>query len=112
MIDQQSVSSDLLNSVGEHNIDTLDLVFEDNGNGANVTLTEEMINNMSSNSDTLVVRGDDNVGLNDDDNPHTVTLTGGVAAGTETVDGETFDVYTIGDGDTRLLVEDDVNVVI
>ncbi|WOI33508.1 Ig-like domain-containing protein [Tritonibacter scottomollicae] len=112
VIDQQSVSSDLLNSVGEHNIDTLDLVFEDNGNGANVTLTEEMINNMSSNSDTLVVRGDDNVGLNDDDNPHTVTLTGGVAAGTETVDGETFDVYTIGDGDTRLLVEDDVNVVI
>ena len=112
VIDQQSVSSGLLNSVGEHNIDTLDLVFEDNGNGANVTLTEEMINDMSSNSNTLVIRGDNNVGLNDDDNPHTVTLTGGFAAGTETVDGETFDVYTIGDGDTRLLVEDDVNVVI
>ena len=112
VIDQQSVSSDLLNSVGEHNIDTLDLVFEDNGNGANVTLTEEMINNMSSNSDTLVVRGDDNVGPSEGGTSHTVTLTGGVAAGTETVDGETFDVYTIGDGDTRLLVEDDVNVVI
>ncbi|WP_417817796.1 Ig-like domain-containing protein [Tritonibacter scottomollicae] len=112
VIDQQSVSSDLLNSVGEHNIDTLDLVFEDNGNGANVTLTEEMINNMSSNSDTLVVRGDDNVGPGEGGTSHTVTLTGGVAAGTETVDGETFDVYTIGDGDTRLLVEDDVNVVI
>lgn len=112
VIDQQSVSSGLLNSVGEHNIDTLDLVFEDNGNGANVTLTEEMINNMSSNSDTLVVRGDDNVGPGEGGTSHTVTLTGGVAAGTETVDGETFDVYTIGDGDTRLLVEDDVNVVI
>lgn len=112
VIDQQSVSSDLLNSVGEHNIDTLDLVFEDNGNGANVTLTEEMINNMSSNTDTLVVRGDDNVGPGEGGTSHTVTLTGGVAAGTETVDGETFDVYTIGDGDTRLLVEDDVNVVI
>jgi len=112
VIDQQSVSSGLLNSVGEHNIDTLDLVFEDNGNGANVTLTEEMINDMSSNSDTLVVRGDDNVGPGEGGTSHTVTLTGGVAAGTETVDGETFDVYTIGDGDTRLLVEDDVNVVI
>ncbi len=105
VIDQQSVGSGVLNSVGGYNVDTLDLVFEDSGAGANVTLTEEMINNMSANSDTLVVRGDDN-------GSHTVTLTGGKAAGTETVDGETFDVYTIGDGDTRLLVEDDVNVII
>ncbi|MCG7629077.1 Ig-like domain-containing protein [Epibacterium sp. MM17-32] len=112
VIDQQSVSSDLLNSVGEHNIDTLDLVFEDSGNGANVTLTEEMINNLSSNSDTLVVRGDDNVGPSEGGTSHTITLTGGTADGTRDVDGETFNVYTIGDGDTTLLVEDDVNVII
>ncbi|MCG7624688.1 Ig-like domain-containing protein [Epibacterium sp. Ofav1-8] len=105
VINHETVSSELFENLDGHNIDTLNLVFEDSGNGSNVTLTEEMINALSENSDTLVVRGDDSA-------DHSVTLTGAEADGTRDVDGETFNVYTIGDGDTTLLVEDDVNVII
>jgi len=105
VINHATVSSDMFENLDGYNIDTLNLVFEDSGQGSNVTLTEDMINALSANSDTLTVRGDDSAS-------HSVTLTGAEAAGTEDVDGETFNVYTIGDGDTTLLVEDDVNVII
>ncbi len=87
-------------SISDFNVDRINLEFADQ---VNLTLTEDDINALSGNSDTLTI-----LGGSDD----TVTLTGATAAGTQTVDGETFDVYTIGDGDTTLLVEDDVNVII
>lgn len=86
--------------LSDFNIGTLDLEYAAN---TSLTLTEDDINALAETSDTLTIRGD-----SDD----TVTVTGATADGTETVDGETFNVYTIGDDGTTLLVEDDVNVVI
>ncbi|KUP93451.1 Ig-like domain-containing protein [Tritonibacter horizontis] len=87
-------------ALGDFNIDALNLEY---ASDTNLTLTEADINALSGNSDTLKVLG----GADD-----TVTLTGGTLQGTQDVDGETYNVYTIGDGDTMLLVEDDVNVII
>lgn len=102
MFEDNATQTSVLNhaSISNFNVDRLNLEFADQ---VNLTLTEEDINNLSGNGDTLTILG----GADD-----TVTITGAVAAGTETVNGETFDVYTIGDGDTRLLIEDDVNVII
>ncbi len=86
--------------LSDFNVDTLELGLTEN---TSLELTEEAINALSDTSDTLTIRGT---------NENEVTLTGATADGTETVDGETFNVYTIGDDGTTLLVEDDVNVVI
>ncbi|TNJ40513.1 Ig-like domain-containing protein [Phaeobacter sp. B1627] len=86
--------------LGSFNIDALNLEY---ASDTNLTLTEADINALSGNSDTLQVLG----GTDD-----TVTLAGGTHEGTQTIDGETYNVYTIGTGDTTLLVEDDVNVII
>ncbi|OIQ26119.1 MAG: hypothetical protein BM562_16765 [Alphaproteobacteria bacterium MedPE-SWcel] len=86
--------------ISAFNIDALNLEYASN---TNLTLTEADINTLSGNSDTLQV-----LGGSDD----TVTLAGGTHQGTQTIDGETYNVYTIGTGDTTLLVEDDVNVII
>ncbi|WP_323777675.1 Ig-like domain-containing protein [Leisingera sp.] len=86
--------------LSQFNIDELNLVHAD---AVDLTLTEADINALSGNSNTLTVHG----GSDD-----TLTITGAAAAGTETVDGETFNVYTIGDDGTTLTVDEDVNVVI
>ena len=70
---------------------------------ADLTLTEADINALSGNADTLTVHGEA------DD---TLTITGASAAGTETIDGETYNVYTIGDDGTTLIVDEDINTVI
>ncbi|NSY37764.1 Ig-like domain-containing protein [Leisingera sp. ANG59] len=86
--------------LSQFNIDELNLVHADN---VNLTLTEADINALSGNSDTLTVHG----GSDD-----TLTITGATASGTQTVDGETYDVYTLGDDGTTILVDEDVNTVI
>ncbi|QAX30654.1 Ig-like domain-containing protein [Leisingera sp. NJS204] len=86
--------------LSQFNIDELNLVHAD---AVDLTLTEADINALSGNSDKLTVHGEA------DD---TLTITGATAAGTETVDGETYNVYTIGDDGTTLSVDEDVNVVI
>ena len=102
MFEDNATETSVLNHSGaaEFNVDTLNLEFADQ---VNLTLTEADINALSGNSDTLTIRG------NSDD---TVTVTGATSDGTREVDGETFDVYTIGDDGTTLLVEEDVQVVI
>ena len=102
MFEDNATETSFLNHTGaaEFNIDTLNLEFADQ---VNLTLTEADIDALSGNSDTLKIRG------NSDD---TVTLTGATSSGTQQVDGETFDVYTIGNDGTTLLVEEDVQVVI
>jgi hypothetical protein len=102
MFEDNATETSFVNHTGaaEFNIDTLNLEFADQ---VNLTLTEADIDALSGNSDTLKIRG------NSDD---TVTLTGATSSGTQQVDGETFDVYTIGNDGTTLLVEEDVQVVI
>ena len=102
MFEDNATETSVLNHAGaaEFNIDTLNLEFADQ---VNLTLTEADINALSGNSDTLTIRG------NSDD---TVTVTGATQNGTREVEGETFEVWTVGDGGTTLLVEEDVQVVI
>lgn len=86
-------------SLDGFNIETIDLRFGDN---SNLTITEAQIKELSENSDQVVVRG----GADD-----TVTITGATASGTTQIDGETFNVYTLGD-DATIVVDDQINVVI
>lgn len=84
--------------LSQFNIDELNLVHADN---VDLTLTEADINALSGNSDTLTVHG----GADD-----TLTISGAVAGGSQTIDGETYDVYTLGDDGTTVLVDEDINV--
>lgn len=86
--------------MAQFNIDELNLVHAD---AVDLTLTEADINALSGNSDTLTVHG----GADD-----TLTITGATAAGTQTINNETYNVYTIGTDGTTVLVDEDVNTVI
>jgi hypothetical protein len=86
--------------IAQFNIDELNLVHAD---AVDLTLTEADINALSGNSDTLTVHG----GADD-----TLTITGATAAGTQTINNETYNVYTIGNDGTTVLVDEDVNTVI
>lgn len=86
--------------LSQFNIDELNLVHAD---GVDLTLTEADINALSGNSDSVIVHG----GSDD-----TLTITGAAAAGTKTIDGEAYNIYTIGDDGTTLIVDEDVNTVI
>ncbi len=76
----------------------------DYGDNTGLTLTEAQIKALSDSSDTLTIHGG-----NDD----TVTVNGAVATGqTQQIDGQTYEVYTIGNDGATLIVEQDVNVII
>jgi len=90
--------------LSQFNIDALNL---DYAADVNLTLTEADINALSDNSNTVTIHG----GSVDDND--TVTITGATDTGTtQTIDGQTYDVYTIGDDGTTLVIEDDINVII
>ncbi|MBY6059207.1 Ig-like domain-containing protein [Leisingera daeponensis] len=99
---EDGADASVLNHAGlsQFNIDELNLVHADN---VDLTLTEADINALSGNSDTLTVHG----GTDD-----RLTITGATANGTETIDGETYNVYTLGTDGTTILVDEDVNTVI
>lgn len=83
------------------NIESLDLIYSAN---VDLTLTEADINALSNNSDTVTIHG----GADDQ-----VTISGAVDTGTnQTINGDTYDVYTIGSNGTTLVIEDDINVII
>ncbi|KIC13352.1 hypothetical protein RA20_24215 [Leisingera sp. ANG-Vp] len=86
--------------LSQFNIDELNLVHADN---VDLTLTEADINALSDNDDTLIVHGDTDDKL---------TISGAVAGGTETIDGETYNVYTLGSDGTTVIVDEDINTVI
>ena len=70
----------------------------------NLSLTEAQVQALSGSSDTLTIHG------SADD---TVTLTGAsLSAETRLIDGHTYDVYTFGTGETTLIIEHDINVII
>lgn len=69
-----------------------------------LTLTENQIKELSDTSDTLTIHG----GSDD-----TVNVTGAQATGdTVRIEGEDYDVYTIGDDGVSLVIDQDINVVI
>ena len=70
----------------------------------NLTLTEEQITAMAENSDSLTITG----GSDD-----TVTIAGASATGeTEEINGEDYDIYTVGDDGATVVVDQDVNLLI
>lgn len=99
---EDGAGADVLDHAGlsQFNIDELNLVHAD---AVDLTLTEADINALSGNSDTLTVHGE-----SDD----TLTITGATKVGTETIDGETYNVYTLGDDGTTVIVDDEINTVI
>lgn len=100
VIDQENPSQSLMENLDGFNIDTIDLVFENGADGVNLTLTEDLIRDLSDNSDTLVIRGDDSA-------EHSITVNGAVRdTSLDTDDG--LIGYTV--GDTNLLIEDDAGI--
>ena len=86
---------------GNFQIEALEL---DYASDTSLTLTEAQIRDLSDTSDTLTIHG----GSDDQ-----VTVTGAVKTGqTETIDGEGYDVYTIGDDGVTLVIDQDINVII
>ncbi len=101
VLDESTTSVvDLSNpGLGNHQIEAVDLQFAEE---SQLTITEAQLVALSSNSDELTVHG----GADD-----TVTITGATATGaTQQVDGETYDVYSL--GDATLIIDDDIDVVI
>lgn len=92
--------------LSQFNIDELNLAHSD---GANLTLTEADINALSSNSDTLIVHSTTRTDGGVDD---TLTISGATMTGTQTINNETYNVYTLGDGGTTVIVDEDINTVI
>ncbi|MFU1477227.1 Ig-like domain-containing protein [Roseovarius sp. C7] len=88
-------------NVDGFNIETVDLRFSDQ---TELTITAEMLEGLSENSDTLLVRG----GTDD-----TLTISGATKTGTstETVGGESHSVYTFDNG-SSIIVDDDIKTVI
>lgn len=81
------------------NIDELDFATTAN---VQLELDEATINALSENSDTLTIHSGDN-----DDS---VTVTDATLSGTRNVGGEAYNVYTVGDDGTTLVVDQDITV--
>ena len=87
--------------LGSFDIQALNL---DYGDTVGLVLTEAQIQSLSGSSDTLTIHG----GSDD-----TLTVTGATSTGqTEQIDGQTYNVYTIGDDGTTLVIEQDITVII
>ena len=82
---------------GQFDIDKLNLDYAAN---ADLMLNEDTIKDLSVNSDTLTITG----GRDD-----IVTVSGATSSGQQVIDGQIYDVYTVG-SDATLLVEEDVTV--
>lgn len=102
ILEDNAVNSGTMDHAGlsQFNVDALNL---DYAADVSLNLTEADIKALSGNSDTLTVHG----GADD-----TLTVTGAAAAGTQLVDGQIYNVYTVGTDGTTLLVDQDVNVLI
>ncbi|KMW60311.1 T1SS secreted agglutinin RTX [Candidatus Rhodobacter oscarellae] len=76
----------------------------DYGEDTSLVLTEAQIRSMSDATDELTIHG----GTDD-----TITVSGAVNTGTtREIDGQTYNIYTIGSDGATLVVEQDVNVII
>ena len=102
VLEDNAVNSGTMDHAGlsQFNVDALNL---DYASDVSLTLTEADIQALSGNSDTLTVHG----GADD-----ILTVADAAAAGTQLVDGQIYNVYTVGTDGTTLLVDQDVNVLI
>ncbi len=88
-------------AAGNFNIEGIEL---DYASDAHLTLTEAQIRELSDTSDTLTIHG----GSDDQ-----ITVADATATGqTVDIEGETYDVYTVGNDGVTLIVDQDINVVI
>ncbi|MEP2718430.1 Ig-like domain-containing protein, partial [Pseudophaeobacter sp.] len=105
VLEDNATTASTLNHAGlsQFNIDELDL-----GAASNVSLvlTEADIKALSENSDTLTIHSGNTPG---DDS---VTVTGATHTGTRSVGGESYNVYTVGNDGTTLVIDQDVTVII
>ncbi|MEP3441265.1 MAG: Ig-like domain-containing protein [Sulfitobacter sp.] len=102
VLDDESTTSsvDLSNSaLGEFQIESLDLDFAE---AASVVIDEASLLALSTDTNTLTIRGS---------SEDSVIVEDGVAQGTQTVDGQTFNVFSVG-AEGTLLVEQEVPVTI
>ncbi|RKE94590.1 Ig-like domain-containing protein [Sulfitobacter guttiformis] len=102
VLDDESLNSSINLSnggLGDYQIENLNLDFAE---AANVVIDEASLLALSSNSNTLTIRG------SSDDQ---VTIEGGVARGTQAVGDEVFNAYSVG-AEGMLLVDQDVQVII
>ncbi|WP_147114659.1 Ig-like domain-containing protein [Tateyamaria sp. syn59] len=100
VLDDESAGSsiDLGNpNLGNYQIEAVDLQFAEE---ASLTITEAQLLNLSEGSNTLTIHG----GRDD-----TVTIAGAQRTGSTTVDGQTYDVYSLGTEGT-IILDDDINV--
>ncbi len=93
-------SVDLTNmALGDYQIENLDLDFAE---AASVVIDEASLLALSTASNTLTIHGS---------SEDQVTIQGGVAQGTQDVDGQTYNVYAVGSEGT-LLIEQEIPVTI
>ena len=87
---------DLSNSnLGNYEINSVELAFSD---AAQLTITEAQLLGLSDTSNTLTIHGHDD----------TVNIIGATAAGQTTVDNQSYNVFSMGDG--TLIIDDDITV--
>ena len=103
VLDDNVTNAGTLNhaALGGFNIEGIEL---DYASDANLTLTESQIRELSDTSDTLTIHG----GTDDSVTVQGATLTGQ----TVDIEGETYDVYTVGDDGVTLVIDQDITVTI
>jgi hypothetical protein len=82
------------------NIGAIDLQLAES---SELTLTADDLEGLSTNGNELTIYGG-----NDD----TVTISGATASGTTTIDGNTYDIYSLGDEGGSLIIQEDITVII
>ena len=91
-------------NLGAHEIETIDLRVTD----TSLTLTEADIKALSSNSDTVKIRGEAKTAI-EADSGDAVSLVGATANGTTVEDGVTYNVYSL--GTATVYIEDEITNV-
>ncbi|MEO0938013.1 MAG: Ig-like domain-containing protein [Pseudomonadota bacterium] len=102
VLDDESANStvDLGNAnLGNYAIEQVELQFAEE---ANLSINEAQLVALSDTSNMLTIHG----GSDD-----TVTITGATRTGTQTAEGQTYDVYSVGN-DGTLIIDEDINTVI
>ncbi|MEQ6202467.1 Ig-like domain-containing protein [Sulfitobacter sp. HNIBRBA2951] len=102
VLDDESATNavDLTNmALGDYQIENLDLDFAE---AASVVIDEASLLALSTDTNTLTIHGS---------SEDQVTIQGGVAQGTQSVDGQTYNVYAVG-AEGTLLVEQEIPVTI
>lgn len=103
VLDDNTTNAGTLDHAGVANFQ-IEAIELDYASDTSLVLTEEQIRELSDTSDSLTIHG----GADDQ-----VTIAGATNTGeTREIDGDNYDVYTIGDDGVTLVIDQDINVVI